>query len=1111
MDYKTDSSDLDDVFESIIAHEKNENDKHKKDQMVKTNAVNRPIILKSNNLEKIETKTNLWGSGGPDPLSNNLEKIEKTNLGESGGPDPLSDIKEENGILKITLKTIHHILTPSSFHLTDTIIKGIWPIQNALFQIGMYKLIGNVRVLDMDLFNYTITAKLNSPLETGKGRAALWRVHELKHSSILITKTNWKTILEKLLTRHKFQIQESKTREIARKALNEKPLSTDPIEWLKEQSESGITWASEVYNGSYNADFLTEHSFPGLLDLYPLHVLRSLTMLERGILFDRMKESIYGLFFYDVHLRIPLITDRFKEITSGNIQNSKDKHSIKNSNEKNISQGGSVGPAPLIQNSKEKNIKGGSGGPAPLIPLFLPAIDLIHINKMYNSDQEIKQLLASLSMSEFLSIWFYHYIQLDQSLSNDTASLFYESDFKIIFRNAYPTKRVEFNNTYLKMYRLLFPGSKPRFDIPYFRSFENFLNNSQAPIIKNLVKDGYLIKSKRPIYSQKELDEKLVLIPECKHAMVFKHWNQLTRHTKSWLKEFHSTHVSNEASIEEARTLVFGPLLEMLESRSGTSSITTFEEATATAHEKMQFEIAKNLHVDQLKVFENFLKLPITMVNGGGGVGKSLCNRLFKSVREEKTPTSTIHAIVAARAASTLEEKSCSGYKNSNTSSFSAYTLAMSGQGTGGQGTRQQVTSRQVTSRQVTSRQGINGRGELKTSIENLPIAAYQKKSTIIIFTPTNRVANRTADKCQIDSVTLPYTFEYLMHNSPDDRYDELRKSGLEEISLMGELSFHRFIHMVKHFPRLIRLFFMGDHMQLPSVDPGNVIHDLRRMSFIPCQVLTKNHRISAEAPILAACMAAINKQDFIALKALKQAGIDSGQFQVVRYDCKETHRKIYQRYDNQDPATFQFLSYRTEIAHEANVHYLLNSGMLDPSDLPIKEYRTILPFFFVGEKISPKDNVNLPNGVQFDRLQPLQVLRIVDIIKSNNSKRDISRTDEPFSVDFADNSRSQARFIELKDLLSGNEYSIEWKTSMISLFQPSYACSIHSFQGEQCEDGEVFIDHFCSNLVLKVAVGRFQKSCRVHILCRPYFDPWDDLAVILQRQEPLRLSALGL
>ena len=200
-----------------------------------------------------------------------------------------------------------------------------------------------------------------------------------------------------------------------------------------------------------------------------------------------------------------------------------------------------------------------------------------------------------------------------------------------------------------------------------------------------------------------------------------------------------------------------------------------------------------------------------------------------------------------------------------------------------------------------------------------------------------------------------------------------------------------------------------------------------------------------------------------------------------------------------------------TERSHEANVHYLLNSGWLSPEELPIPQWKTILPFFFVGEKICPKDNISVSNGrYHFDHYQTFVIVRIVDIIKSNNSKREVNKTDDPFSIDFADNSRATNRYIELRDLLSQDEYSIEWNASMIGTFIPAYSATVHSFQGEQCEHGEVFLENYSSNLMLKVAVGRFQKSCRVHIKCRPGFNEWDELQTIVRRAEPLRISALG-
>jgi len=1028
-------------------------------------------VLKKEIVGKVNVDEHVDEKKRPDGNDENDGKKEKTDERE-GKEEKEEQIIEKQGFVKIINKRINHIIQPSSKHLADANIKNKWPLKDCLFLIGGYKLVGTVRALDMELFTYTITAK-ESVVDSHN--SMLWKVIELQHYPIQVTFTNWRHIFHVLIGRHQWGDVGKKNKDAAILALSNKPLSIPPLEWLKQlatgnvdKGEAPIQWAYELYNGAGNTDFLTEHFYPGLSDFFPLHTLRTMTMIERNILFEKLTTTgPYPLFFYENHFRETQIMA--------------DSTTTSSSSSSTITNGSANG---LIDGSVNSFT----------IPFILPAVSMIDLAGMYNSDKELKSVLGSLTLQEFLSIWFYAYINMDQALSNDTASLFYDEESRIITRDAYKSRRYNFNDTSDKLYRLLFASTFPNGQIPYSYSFGNFLNGkgAQSAIVKYLLEKGYFVKERRRQPTTRELreDSDSILCPSCRHIIVLKHWHELSTSTLRELHDFNNRMLSDTKSntMDEAKKLFVNVFASMEELKSAADA------HGVSALEKSQFETAMKLDKDQKQIFNNLLNSPISLICGPGGSGKSMCNQLLCLVQEEKHPPSTMHAVRALT--------------GSGSGSGSGRGQPRNESGRNGSGSGRLVES--YMTRAQTRPQDVETK-------EKPPMSVYKKKSTGIIFTPTTRVASRTQKKCCVDSTTLQYAFEFLSHNSVHDRYSDLKFAELEELSLIGEFSFHRFIHMCKarHMNNLIRMAFMGDHLQLPSVEPGNVIHDLRRMpSLIACQTLEKNHRINSESLELAAAMNYILKDDFKGLSTMRYS--TTGQFQVVKYDPDHTHKAIFDKYNDQDPSSFQFLSYLTEKSHSINAHYLINSGWLSREDLPIlseykSQYRPILPFFFVGEKICPKDNVSINGGrYYFDHYQAFQVSRIVDIIKSNNTKREVGKTDDPYSIDFADNSRATNRYIELIDLLSGDEYSIEWSPSMIETFIPAYCATIHSFQGEQCAHGETFLENYNSNLILKVAVGRFQKSCTVHIKCRPGYNEWDELQIIMARKEPIRISSLG-
>jgi len=383
-----------------------------------------------------------------------------------------------------------------------------------------------------------------------------------------------------------------------------------------------------------------------------------------------------------------------------------------------------------------------------------------------------------------------------------------------------------------------------------------------------------------------------------------------------------------------------------------------------------------------------------------------------------------------------------------------------------------------------------------------IPTSIYKVRANGLILAPTNRVANRMSRKCNMDAETNQFFLKFALHNDIRDRWGELEFLPLEELSLVGEKTFNDIIYLTRYLPSLIRVVFNGDHKQLPSVQPGNVINSLRKSRMIERQDLEVNQRVDEMAAELRECVRWLNEGDF------KRILRHSDQFQVRKFDLTTTYRQIYERHQHEDLADFHILCHTVQRAREANIYFLLCAGHIFQRDLPIPSHRPILPYLFVGEKVGCTDNLVLGEH-SFDRNQILVIARIYDVVGSPYTQHDARRSDQPFVFDYSRGIRSDERYIELKDLLTKQEYKVKFSATMLQTFVPAYASTVHVFQGEETDHGECILEEYSTHLIAATAASRSRKSCRLHMVCRPYFDEWDSLAQVIQRKEPPRISAL--
>lgn len=150
----------------------------------------------------------------------------------------------------------------------------------------------------------------------------------------------------------------------------------------------------------------------------------------------------------------------------------------------------------------------------------------------------------------------------------------------------------------------------------------------------------------------------------------------------------------------------------------------------------------------------------------------------------------------------------------------------------------------------------IGGPGTGKTTTIKSFVACVKKyypDKIISICAPSGRAAERIKEATGFHAMTVHLFLEYRM----EDGYSyPLRNSNnqvesdfiiIDEFSMVGIYLFSNFLNAV---PDGTKLLFVGDWNQLPSVEPGFLLHDLVNSSCFPYYKLTNTHRQSADSSI---------------------------------------------------------------------------------------------------------------------------------------------------------------------------------------------------------------------------------------------------------------------
>ena len=145
------------------------------------------------------------------------------------------------------------------------------------------------------------------------------------------------------------------------------------------------------------------------------------------------------------------------------------------------------------------------------------------------------------------------------------------------------------------------------------------------------------------------------------------------------------------------------------------------------------------------------------------------------------------------------------------------------------------------------------GPGVGKTTIVNSLVRIVQaKKCAVLLAAPTGRAAKRMSEATGTTAQTIHRLLKYDPHEGGFS-HNERRplKGDLIVIDETSMLDIRLAYHLTKAIPASASVVFVGDVDQLPSVGPGNFLHDLINSGKVPVVRLTEIFRQAKESFII--------------------------------------------------------------------------------------------------------------------------------------------------------------------------------------------------------------------------------------------------------------------
>ncbi len=259
------------------------------------------------------------------------------------------------------------------------------------------------------------------------------------------------------------------------------------------------------------------------------------------------------------------------------------------------------------------------------------------------------------------------------------------------------------------------------------------------------------------------------------------------------------------------------------------------------------------------------------------------------------------------------------------------------------------------------------GPGTGKTTAINTIIKLMQElKLNIALAAPTGRAAKRMSEVTGQEAKTIHRLLGVIADNENAFTHDENNPLAadvviLDEVSMVDVSLMYAFLRAVKSGARVI---FSGDADQLPSVGPGNVLHDIIDSGIVPVIRLERIFR-QAEESLIVVNAHRINKGELPELSAK-----DKDFFFLRRRDSEQTAATITDLYKNRLPSSYKInpissIQVLSPSKKGAAGTIMLNKALqhaVNPPDILKTQYQHGKVIFRVGDKVMQiKNNYDLP------------------------------------------------------------------------------------------------------------------------------------------------------
>ncbi|XP_062338717.1 DNA helicase B [Osmerus eperlanus] len=208
-----------------------------------------------------------------------------------------------------------------------------------------------------------------------------------------------------------------------------------------------------------------------------------------------------------------------------------------------------------------------------------------------------------------------------------------------------------------------------------------------------------------------------------------------------------------------------------------------------------QNQAAVELDADQVRAAEMICANPVTIISGKGGCGKTtVVSLVFKAAMQQQS-----HEREEV-------ERACADYENDDQGSESWQDLGP----------------------------GLLGPQEAQVKEEAADGSSIQAKDEVLLTAPTGRAAAMLTKKTCFTAFTLHQVMWSFMKAKKDEsgqpknwKFASVRVLVVDEGSLVCVMLLHSILTMLTKHARLRKFILLGDVRQLPSIMPGNTLHDL--------------------------------------------------------------------------------------------------------------------------------------------------------------------------------------------------------------------------------------------------------------------------------------------